>query len=224
MKQTKRIRLLCGQLAACETFADVGCDHGYCTQYMLEENLCRRAVVSDISAGSLSKAEKLLSAYIAAGRVAPVCCPGLEKIPKCTEQVLIAGMGGEEILNILREGFLPPALVLQPMRHAPKVRAYLLEQGYSIVRDFTFFDGKFYDVLRAEFPAYRGAAARSYGERELTFGYDNIHSPSPDFLQMLEEEMRKCRARLAAAQKPVPAVEEKLRRITEVYHDLARSI
>ena len=94
MKQTKRIRLLCGQLAACETFADVGCDHGYCTQYMLEENLFRRAVVSDISAGSLSKAEKLLSAYIAAGRVAPVCCPGLEKIPKGTEQVLIAGMGG----------------------------------------------------------------------------------------------------------------------------------
>ena len=73
MKQTKRIRLLCGQLAACETFADVGCDHGYCTQYMLEENLCRRAVVSDISAGSLSKAEKLLSAYIAAGRVARTC-------------------------------------------------------------------------------------------------------------------------------------------------------
>ena len=157
----------------------------------------------------------------------PVCCPGLEKIPKCTEQVLIAGMGGEEILNILREGFLPPALVLQPMRHAPnapKVRAYLLENGYSIVRDFTFFDGKFYDVLRAEFPAYRGAAVRSYGERELTFGFDNIRSPSPDFLQMLEEEMRKCRARLAAAQKPVPAVEEKLRRITEVYHDLARSV
>ena len=51
MKRTKRIRALCAELAPCVTFADVGCDHGYCTQYMLEGNLCRSAVVSDISAG-----------------------------------------------------------------------------------------------------------------------------------------------------------------------------
>ena len=224
MKRTKRIRALCAELAPCETFADVGCDHGYCTQYMLEENLCRSAVVSDISAGSLSKAETLLSAYIAEGRVTPVCCAGLDKIPKGTEQVLIAGMGGEEIMTILREGFLPPALVLQPMRHTPKVRAFLLERGYAIVRDFTFRDGKFYDVLRAEFPRYRGAQPRGYTERDLEFGYDNLRSPSPDFLELLQEEMRKCRARLAAAQTSVPAVEARLNRITEVYDDLTRSV
>lgn len=221
MKRTKRIRLLCEQLAESETFADVGCDHGYCTQYMLEKGLCRRAVISDISAGSLAKAEKLLAGYIAEGWVTPVCCAGLSEIPRDTEQVLIAGMGGEEILGILRQGFFPPALVLQPMRHTSKVRAYLLENGYAIVRDHTFFDGKFYDILRAEQPSYRGAAVREYGARELEFGYDNIRSPSPDFLRFLEDEMRKCRARLAASPKPVPAVEERLGRITEVYHDLA---
>lgn len=223
MKRTKRIGTLCGLLARCETFADVGCDHGYCTEYMLEHDLCRRAVISDISAGSLAKAEKLLAAYIAAGRCASVCCPGLADIPRDTEQVLIAGMGGEEILAILRDGFLPPALVLQPMRHTPKVRAFLLQSGYAIVRDFTFFDGKFYDVLRAEFPACRGAA-REYGPRELRYGYDNIHSPSEDFLKELEDEMQKCRARLAAAPKSVPAVEEKLRLAEEVYDDLTRSV
>ena len=57
MKNTRRLRVLCGELRPCARFADVGCDHGYCTQYMLERNLCRTAVISDISAGSLHKAE-----------------------------------------------------------------------------------------------------------------------------------------------------------------------
>ena len=32
----KRIETLCSLLTAAEIFADVGCDHGYCTEYMLK--------------------------------------------------------------------------------------------------------------------------------------------------------------------------------------------
>ena len=149
MKNTRRLRVLCGELRPCGLFADVGCDHGYCTQYMLERGLCRAAVISDISAGSLRKAETLLAEHIASGRVRSVCCAGLSGVPREAEEVLIAGMGGEEIVSILEEGFLPPVLVLQPMKHAPKLRRFLLERGYAIERDFTFTDGKHYDLLRA---------------------------------------------------------------------------
>ena len=132
MRRAKRIRTLCGELLPCKSFADVGCDHGYCTQYMLERELCGSAVFSDISAASLAKAERLLEPYVRAGRARGVCCAGLERVPRDTEQVLIAGMGGDEISDILAARFLPPVLVLQPMRNTRRVREFLLANGYAV--------------------------------------------------------------------------------------------
>ena len=219
-KLTRRLAVLCSLIPAADTLADVGCDHGYCTLYALEKGLCRKAYISDISALSLHKAEKLLSRYMAEGKAESVCCAGLEKIPPSVGAVIIAGMGGEEILSILREGFLPPKLLLQPMQNTPKVRAFLLEKGYAIERDFTFRDGKYYDVIYAE----KGGAVRKYDERCLRFGYDNLHSPSADFLKKVKEDIRKFRARIACAQKAVPVLEERLCELTEVLHEAERNL
>ena len=215
MKRTKRLQTVCGQLSPCDTLADVGCDHGYCTLYALERGLCRRAVISDISRSSLHKAEELLSSYIAEGRVESVCCAGLSQVPCNCAQVLIAGMGGEEIVKILEGSFLPQALVLQPMKNTEKVRVFLLEKGYSLVRDFLFYDGpKHYDLLRAE----RGAPPRAYGSLELEFGYDNIHAPLPDFNRFLRGEIENARGRLEKADASRAALQERLRRLEEALH------
>ncbi len=138
MKYTKRLSTLFSELEKCEKFADVGCDHGYCAEFMLERDLCAHAVVSDVSAESLKKAQVLLANYAAAGKVTSVCCDGLEKIPRDCDLVLIAGMGGEEIVTILKNGFLPRKLLLQPMKNTRKVREYLLSQGMEMIADYTF--------------------------------------------------------------------------------------
>lgn len=39
------------------------------------------------------------------GKSKELLLSGLEQIPRDAEQVLIAGMGGEEIIDILRDGF-----------------------------------------------------------------------------------------------------------------------
>ena len=214
MKRTGRLAAVCAELSSCARFADVGCDHGYCTQFMLENGLCRSAVISDVSAKSLAKAEKLLQAYIEEGRVQSVCCAGLSAVPPCDE-VLIAGMGGEEIVSILREGFLPPQLVLQPMKNAPKVRAFLLESGYRILHDYTYFEGrKRYHILRAaKAPAEEELSAgdvQGYGAAELAFGRDNLLTPSAAFLRYLEGEIAALGARMAAANGPLPAAKRRL--------------
>lgn len=227
MRRAKRIRTLCGELLSCKSFADVGCDHGYCTQYMLERGLCGSAVFSDISAASLAKAERLLEPYVRAGRARGVCCAGLEQVPRDTEQVLIAGMGGDEIADILAAGFLPPVLVLQPMRNTRRVREFLLANGYAVTRDYTFRDGKFYDLLRAErgtADAERQGRERAYGEKELAFGYDNVHAPTADFAAWLENEIQKCARRIAAARRGVPLLDERLKLLREVYDETLRHL
>ena len=77
MKKTKRLLTLFSELEFCERFADVGCDHGYCAEYMLKNGLCKTAVISDISAASLDKARRLLQEYEARGKLVSVCCNGL---------------------------------------------------------------------------------------------------------------------------------------------------
>jgi len=168
-----RIKKLCAYLEKCESFADIGCDHGYCTEYMLESKLCKTATISDISAKCLEKAEKLLSVYIKNGAVKSVCCNGLEKIDEDTDEILIAGMGGEEIVNILTSSYIPKLFVLQPMRNMREVREFLLKNGAEITVDEPFDNcGKFYYVLKGR----RGGNFRPYTDAELDFG-QRLESP-----------------------------------------------
>lgn len=172
----KRIDTLCSLLAPAETFADVGCDHGYCTEYMLKNGLCHHAIFSDVSKGSLAKAQKLLAPFVAAGKATAVLGDGFYGVDKETGEVLIAGMGGSEMVSILsdqKHGFMPKRFVFQPMHDAEKLRRYILENGGYIERDFTFEDEKFYDVLvggRADEEHY----TQAYTKAEYEFGRENL--------------------------------------------------
>lgn len=186
-----RIEKLCSYLKKCNTFADVGCDHGYCTKYMLSNNLCGRAFVTDISAQCLKKAEKLLERYIKKGIVTPVCCNGLEGIDPLTEQVLIAGMGGEEIISIMERSFIPVNFVLQPMKNVRAVREYLLLHGARIGVDNVFESGgKYYFVLCGS----REGGANSYNKAQLEFGKGDVKGALGAYLR---EEIEKKRGYLA---------------------------
>lgn len=168
-----RIEILCSYIDNCQSFADVGCDHGYCTQYALKSGKCKSAIIADVSAKCLAKAEKLLSEYIKSGVCRSVCCDGLSDIPERTEQVLIAGMGGEEIIKILSQGFIPRKFILQPMKNAPKLREFLLARGCKITADDIFRNDKFYFVIKGE----RGGGTSAYSQSQLFFGRDSLNNP-----------------------------------------------
>lgn len=172
----KRIDTLCSLLRPAKVFADVGCDHGYCSEYMLKNGLCGRAILSDVSKGSLAKAEKLLAPYIRSGKATSVLGDGFYGVPNTVDEVLIAGMGGSEIVSILsnaKYGFMPKRFVLQPMHDSEKLRRYLIENGGYIERDYTFEDGKFYEVLVGGRIECAGQV-RDYTDAELEFGKDNL--------------------------------------------------
>ncbi len=182
MNYSKRIKQLCHELEECESFADVGCDHGYCTKYMIDNCLCKRAVISDISAECLKKAETLLKADMIEGVVISVCCNGLEKISPDTSLVLIAGMGGKEIIQILQNSFIPKKFVFQPMKNSEELRRFLVESGCKITADYTFRDGKFYDVIKGE----NEGGNEAYTDDEYEFGRDNLREKRKDFIAQIE--------------------------------------
>ncbi|MCD7729284.1 MAG: class I SAM-dependent methyltransferase [Clostridia bacterium] len=181
-----RIKKLCSYLSPCTTFADIGCDHGYCTQYMLKNRLCGSAVISDVSAKSLSKAENLLKEYIQRGICRAVCCDGLTQIDVNCDLVLIAGMGGEEVVKILRESFIPNRFVFQPMKNAEVLREYLIKSGCGIEHDGIFYSsGKYYFVVKGA----RQGGTNSYSPAQLAFGRDSLGTA--ELKGYLSEELSK---------------------------------
>ncbi len=185
MRYGKRIDTLCSLLVRSESFADVGCDHGYCSEYMLENQLCDRLIFSDVSRGSLAKAEKLLARFVVEGRAKGVLGDGFFGVPKDTEQVLIAGMGGSEIVSILsdkRYGFMPARFVFQPMHDAEKLRRYILENGGYIERDYTFADNKFYEVIVGRLRK-EDEKKQAYTDAEYEFGRDNLTQMGEAFVK-----------------------------------------
>ena len=165
-----RIPQICARLDKCSVFADIGCDHGYCTRYMLDNGLCDRAIVTDISQKSLNKAAKLLNEEVRKGKIECVCCDGLDKV-RGADLVLIAGMGGEEIVGILKRGYIPERFVFQPMKNAGLLRRYLVENGCRIIEDTLFRSGKFYFIIKGE----REGGTYEYSDAEYAFGRDSIN-------------------------------------------------
>ena len=192
MGYSKRIETLCSLLKPTTTFADVGCDHGYCSEYMLKNGLCEFAILSDISKGSLEKATTLLAEFVKNGKAKGVLGNGFFGVPKDTEEVLIAGMGGEEIVAILsheRYGFMPEKFVFQPMLNPDKLRAYILDNGGFIERDYTFFaDGKFYDVIVGR-KRRETDEKQAYNAWEIEFGRDNLIERGDAFLTRIARKL-----------------------------------
>ena len=192
MAVSNRIKTLCSLLKKTDVFADVGCDHGYCTEYMLASGKCERAIFSDVSKGSLQKAELLLADYVADGRAVGVLGDGFFGVPETVGEVLIAGMGGSEILSILtdkKHGFLPKTFVFQPMLNGEKLRRWLLENGAYITRDFTFKDGKYYDVICGR-RLLDGETPQTYSEMEIEFGKENLDTLPPAFVERTEKQLK----------------------------------
>ncbi len=186
----KRIDTLCSLLTGGKVFADVGCDHGYCSEYMLQKGLCELAILSDISKGSLEKAEKLLAPYIRAGKAKSVLGDGFFGVPSTVDEVLIAGMGGSEMVSILsdkKHGFMPARFVLQPMHDCEKVRRYIHGNGGYIERDFTFKDGKYYEVLVGGKNPNGKIDDQGYTDAEYEFGRENLRELGEAFVERMEK-------------------------------------
>lgn len=161
-------------------FADIGCDHGYVSELMAKNRRAKKIYAADISAPSLKKAERLLTGFPC---VTAVVSDGFVGLPERADQALIAGMGGEEIIKILSSaGYKPERLVLQPMKNADKLRAYLNKNGYVLLKDYTFKDGKFYDLIVAE----RGEETLT--AEEIKYGKDNVRFRPAAFIERLRAE------------------------------------
>lgn len=134
---------------------DVGTDHGRLPVWLVKRGVTERAIVTDISAASLKKAEVLIKAHGLEDVIESRVGDGLSVIrPGEADTVVVSGMGGLLIRDIL--GSAPQVtasvktFVLQPMKSQGLLRKWLVGSGYAIVDESLVREkDKFYEVIVA---------------------------------------------------------------------------
>ena len=131
---------------------DVGTDHGRLPVYALKQGRTERAVAVDISEKSLKKATFLAEKEGVA--LTAVVCDGLQGVEKeDASLVIIAGMGGREIVKIVEEAPFPlERAIFVPHTHAALLRGYVRERNARIERDIVVEEGEhYYPVILVDF-------------------------------------------------------------------------
>ena len=185
----KRLTAVAGEVAG-KCLADVGCDHGKVSIDCLLQGRVQRVIACDISPKSLQKAIDLAEKY-AVKDIEFRAGDGLQVIKDGeVDCVVIAGMGGKEIMCILSH--IPQGvkrLVLSPHRNTVELRKFLRDRQVYIAKDYIVKDGrKFYDIIVAEIVDGKDC---ELDRRQLLLGKN---AKGGDFAEYLQFLRRKCDA------------------------------
>ena len=136
------------------TVADVGCDHGYLSIYLLQQGIASRVVATDLREKPLARARENAALHGVADRMEFFRADGLQAVAAPCDTVVCAGMGGDKIAAILDAcPWVQQAgttLVLQPQTSGNDLRRYLGEHGYTIRQELLTRDaGRLYFAIQA---------------------------------------------------------------------------
>lgn len=131
-----RLDVISKHIIGHQTMADIGCDHGLLSIYMVLNGFVPKAIAMDLRPAPLKKAQACIRKYQLEGQIDTRLSDGLEKLkPSEAETTVIAGMGGiliKDILNHEGNVFLKTKkLILQPMNNGHILRTYLIQHGYQ---------------------------------------------------------------------------------------------
>lgn len=154
---SERLSAIAESLPRGGVMCDVGSDHGALPLFLLEKRYCRRALVTDLNAMPLKRAENVLSAAGLSQQCEFFLTDGIaELLPRMVDSYVIAGMGGETIAGILeRAGSAIPKgtfFALQPMTRVHLLRKFLYENGFLVEGEQAVAEnGKVFLILFARY-------------------------------------------------------------------------
>ena len=134
---SERLKSLAEMVTCGSRVADVGCDHGFVSIYLVQKRISPKVLAMDVREGPLSRAREHVAEY------------GLGDYRE-----LRAGMGGRLMQKILErqeeksKSF--KELILQPQSELPQFRRFLRESGYTVVfENILCEEGKYYFLMKA---------------------------------------------------------------------------
>ncbi|MBN7276511.1 tRNA (adenine(22)-N(1))-methyltransferase [Lactobacillus acetotolerans] len=172
--------------------ADIGTDHAYLPIELVKNKQINYAIASDIAKGPLQNAKNDIAEARLQGKIETRLGPGLSTVNHNDDidTVVIAGMGGKLITDILDEAwnkhFCFKTLILEPNIGEPGVRKWLMGHKYQIVTEKLIAEsGHTYELIKA-----RAVKKRSHlSEKAILFGPYILKEKNSIFYQKWENQL-----------------------------------
>ena len=156
LKMSVRLKEIAELLRCSEKLkvADVGCDHGYVSIYLVTHGIAKECIAMDVRSGPLSGAKDNIDEYGLSDSIRTRLSDGVKELKQGeADALVIAGMGGNLMRKILEEG-KPAELgiktaVLQPQSDIADFRQFLRDSGFVITDEKVIEEeGKFYFPMK----------------------------------------------------------------------------
>lgn len=137
IKLSDRLQKIADFIEPGESVADIGTDHGFLPIALWDQGKSPHVILSDINSGPLEKARFNINKHFPDKEFDIRIGSGIRTIRHAeVDDVVIAGMGGLLIAEILGDDLEKSKsyrkLILQPRNAQNKLRAWMLENGFTI--------------------------------------------------------------------------------------------
>lgn len=176
---SKRLQAIARFLPKNAFFADIGTDHAYLPCYICLNDPNALAIAGDISEGPYQRARETVHKFSLTDRIDVRLGDGLQIINEktdCIEQLVIAGMGGSLMKDILTSGLnqlkTVKRIILQPNIGAKHVRQWLFKHRYAIVAETIVQENEhLYEIIVADLDAEQPyASVTTLKNKQFLFG------------------------------------------------------
>lgn len=158
--------------------ADIGTDHAYLPIWLALNNISSKIIAADIKEGPINKAKHNIDSYGSYGlseKITLIKTDGLAGAEAyMPDTVVIAGMGGELIVNIIKNASpdirKKARFILQPMTRTSLLRRFLYDNRFDITGEKLAYDDRIYEIICCQYDGQK----HLYSEAEILIGKKNI--------------------------------------------------
>lgn len=134
--------------------ADIGCDHAYLSIYLVKNNISPKVIACDVNDGPIMKASENIKKENLSELIECRKADGLSGISTGeVESVVISGMGGRLMMDIMHRGMNVLAavkeVILEPQSEVEALRYFIRDNDFKIISEsMVYEDGKYYPVMK----------------------------------------------------------------------------
>ena len=190
IKLSKRLLAIANLIDDNSKVADIGCDHGLVSIYLAMNKQNISIIASDINQNALDNAIKNINKYHLEDKIKVCLSNGLDNINDEIDTIIISGMGGHTIVDILTNNqeklHTVNNIIIQSNNDIEYVRRKIVKLGYYIKKEELILDKNIYYTI-----ILFTKGKKKYTNKEYYFGPILLKENSKIFIEKKNKEYTK---------------------------------
>lgn len=187
VKLNDRLTSVASQVEENKKIIDIGCDHALLSIYLVQNKNPLKVIASDINEGPLIHAKENIKKYRVEDKIIVKLGSGIEPIEEDIDTIIISGMGGLNMIGILK--YYPHkyknvnTIILSPNSDTNIVRKEICKLGFYIKNEILVKEKNIiYPIIKFE----RGKKKYSY--KDYLYGPVLIEKHDSLFMEYIKKE------------------------------------